>query len=44
MKSEESLEEGRRTKRRQLWWLRGWRLSHQLLVGGAVGLKLEELL
>lgn len=43
MKSEERLEE-RRTKRRQLWWLLGWGLSHQLLVGGAAGLKLVELL
>jgi hypothetical protein len=29
MKSEERLEGERRTKRRQLWWLRGWGLSRQ---------------
>lgn len=37
-------EERQAWERRQLWWLRGWGLSHQELVGGAVGLKLVELL
>lgn len=44
MKNEERLEGEERMKRRQLWWLQGWGLSHQELAGGAVGLKLVELL